>query len=87
MKKFIEFIEQWYKSFPQDKLLHYFVCYFIATIIGIPTYPAIGFAVAVVIGLLKEILDWKKGGKFSYADFMFDILGAATGVIWLVMFG
>lgn len=70
-----------------DGLLHFFACAFIAFAAGIPTNPAIGFIIALAVGVLKEIVwDAKlKKGTFEWKDILFDFLGgvAAFGLMMI----
>lgn len=80
----------------QDKLLHIFVVFIIAAIIGaitahIPSHKewvavVVAFTVALAVGVWKEFRDLRqKGNHFCVWDFVADIIGAAlgSGVAWL----
>ena len=86
MKKFIEELKIWWASFPKDKLYHFLAGFFISALIGIPTYPAIGFACAVVAGALKEIYDRRNVGRFDWADLFATVIGGGLAAIELVIF-
>lgn len=58
-----------------DKLKHFAACLVIALIIGLIN-PLLGAAVAMAIGIGKEIYDRSRGGKFD----LYDLLADAAGV-------
>ena len=74
-----------------DKILHYLVCFIIAHIamdaasqteVGNLLSKVIGFSVAMVIGVLKEVYDrFQPGNRFCLKDLLADALGAASGVM------
>ena len=86
MKKFLDFLKQWWASFPKDKLYHFLAGYFISALICIPSYAAIGFACAVVAGVLKEIHDRRNGGRFDWADLFATVIGGALAAMEITIF-
>ncbi len=79
-----------------DKVIHAFVCFCIAAIVGalvahIPPHKewvavVVAFCVALAVGLWKEFRDRKqKGNHFCVWDLVADVIGAAlgSGVAWL----
>lgn len=70
-----------------DGLLHFCACFIIAVTVSQFTQPAIGFIVALAVGVLKEIVwDAKmKKGTFQWKDILFDFLGsvAAFGLMMI----
>lgn len=70
-----------------DKLLH-FLCGFVITSLGFPQgiLATINyFALAILIGMLKELIDeiTYKGGNFY--DWLATALGAATALYWILI--
>lgn len=41
----------------------------------------IGAVVAIIVGVLKEVIDACTGGKFDNMDLLFDVVGALVGII------
>ena len=74
----------------EDKAMHLGVSYVMgfAAINQWPNEPAKAFGVAMIPGVLKEVLDAQKGGTgFSGKDLVADAIGAALGVAtghWLI---
>lgn len=92
MKKFIE----WLVKVDADKLLHFIVCMLIVLVVaridtlvwqsGILLAVAIGGIVAVVIGLIKELVDFFTEKNFDVGDLLADIAGAVAGMVLAILF-
>lgn len=78
-------ITKWLTSIPSDKLLHFIVSgilyalFFKILVLAFGLYNTVPFIIAGVlafgIGILKEYLDQKAGGKFDFLDLLADLLG------------
>jgi hypothetical protein len=84
---FIKKILDWIALIPLDKLLHFDACMFIAFFVAkifsliLPKWigALIGFTVAMIFGVLKEIYDSKGYGNVEWKDIKADLIGAVTG--------
>lgn len=89
MTKFIQKIFQNFTSISCDKILHFNVCMFLAffsskvasVVFNNYIGALIGFIIAIIIGVLKEIYDSQGHGTPEWADIKADAIGAATGSI------
>lgn len=75
-----------------DKYLHILCCLLICSLVGaiagiwmsgIET-ASVGFVIAVLVGVAKELWDKKRGETFDLKDLTADVIGAGIGAI-LVM--
>ena len=67
-----------------DKLVHFLCGLVITLVVGLFTLPLIGFIVAVLAGVGKELYDWKKKKqKFNVLDLLMTVYGGAFGLIVL----
>lgn len=69
-----------------DKVAHFTICVILIFIFDILfkftiIAPFISFIFVIIIGVLKEIYDFKNGGIFDKNDLLADILGAIFGTI------
>lgn len=74
-----------------DKVAHFGVCFAITVCVAAMTYRSefcsvIGMAVAMIVGIGKEIYDKAKGGKIEVGDLVADLLGAGLGGTSLIPF-
>ena len=86
-------IIKWLTSIPSDKLLHFIVSgilyalFFKMLILAFGLYNLVPYILAGVltfgIGILKEYLDQKDGGKFDFLDLLADLLGIA--ICWVIL--
>jgi hypothetical protein len=58
-----------------DKILHLSISFNIATVVSSVMSPFSSCAVAMLIGLSKEIYDYQDYGGFGWLDLGFDLLG------------
>lgn len=83
----IQRILKFFTSIPYDKLLHFDACMFIAFFISkiFSVFLSkwigalIGFIVAMIFGVLKEVYDAQGYGNVEWKDIKADAIGAATG--------
>ena len=78
-------IIKWLTSIPSDKLLHFIVSgilyalFFKILVLAFGLYNAVPYVLAGVlafgVGILKEYLDQKDGGKFDFLDLLADLFG------------
>ena len=68
-----------------DKTKHFIVCFIVAFVCGWTLGPSAGFALAMAIGIGKEIYDRSRGGIFDILDIRADALGAMTATILLFL--
>lgn len=62
-----------------DKMLHFFVAYFIASLFE---NTDVGFVVTFSLAVIKELFDWiVRKTKFDPEDLMFSVLGALAWVV------
>lgn len=66
-----------------DKLLHFFIGYFIATIL--PVNAGAGFLLAVLAGYAKEYWDSKGHGAVERLDFYYTVLGGVVGATRILL--
>jgi VanZ family protein len=74
-----------------DKVAHFGVCFAITVCVAAMTYRSefcsvIGMAVAIFVGIGKEIYDKAKGGKIEVGDLVADLLGAGLAGVSLIPF-
>lgn len=89
MKKVIDYMMQ-----NGDKVIHLLVCMVIVMVIGsgdmliwhrpMMVAVAIAFFDALFIGILKELIDFFRGGWFDAKDLLFDFVGAVIGGLLFV---
>lgn len=61
-----------------DKLKHFAACLAITLIVGL-IHPIFGAAVAMAVGVAKEVYDSKRGGEFDWLDIAADVVGTLCG--------
>ena len=95
MKKFLEFYDKLAKrlcSFGSDKYLHLItgllIGFFMSLLFAATTkgcmplsYAACGAIAATIAMLLKEIIDFFRGGSFDIADWLFGTIGGIIGAL------
>lgn len=74
-----------------DKVAHFVACWLIVCVavivldgalgVDVGWARALGFALAVIVGVVKELWDKSHGGKFDLGDLLADALGAVAGVL------
>lgn len=86
MSNIAEKFSNWLANIGYDKYLH-FIAGLLITQIGTALLDSIiaGFAVAVVIGAIKEIMDKYLDGDCNVYDFFATTIGAIVGVILIVI--
>ena len=97
MKRLLRFYDSavaWLMHFGSDKYLHFIVGLLIAFFAAHILYCLVsyhllsalfGIVLAMLIGIFKEELDEKRGGKFDIYDALFTSLGGVLGAILSVM--
>ena len=81
---FQRFVNWFKRTIGIDRLLHFLVeaiIVFTLTSYGIPVW--IAAIIGLAIGIIKEIIDARTGGKFDIIDLMADIVG--IGYVWFVL--
>ncbi len=99
MKKVLEFWDKgcaWLCSFGADKYLHLIVglvfAIVVAAIIRATTpgcyetaYAFMGVVGTAVVMILKEMLDFFRGGRFDGVDALFGVIGGVVGaMLWMI---
>lgn len=89
MKKVLNYLMQ-----NGDKVIHLLVCMIIVLVVGrgdmldgIDLWMVavtIAFFVAVFIGIVKELIDFFRGGWFDAKDLLFDFVGAVIGSLLFI---
>ena len=69
-----------------DGIAHLFACAFIAVALGGFMHFGAATAIAIFVGITKEIVydGWLKKGTFSWKDILCDIVGALVGFLILL---
>ena len=101
MKKFIEFYDKLAEklcNFGSDKYLHLLfgllIGIFASLIFAVTTkgcmeisYATCGAIAATIVTLLKEIVDFFRGGNFDVTDWLFGTIGGIIGaLLYLIIF-
>lgn len=68
-----------------DKWAHFFASAFLVFAVSHFWPFWAGIAVAVVLGIAKELYDAKTGGKIEIKDLLADLLGVATAVLIILL--
>lgn len=89
MKKILNYMMQ-----NGDKVIHLLVCMVIVLVVGrgdmlvwhrtMMVAVTIAFFVALVIGIMKELIDFFRGGWFDAHDLVYDFVGAVIGSLLFV---
>lgn len=90
MKKILNYLMQ-----NGDKVIHLLVCMVIVLVVGrgdmliwhrpMMVAVTIAFFVAVLIGIVKELIDFFRGGWFDAKDLLFDFVGAVIGSLLFIL--
>lgn len=86
MSNIAEKISNWLANIGYDKYLH-FIAGLLITQIGAALLGSIiiGFIIAVVVGIIKEIMDKYLGGDCNVYDFLATAIGAIVGTLLIVI--
>lgn len=79
-----------------DKVCYVAVCIIIAIVFGAIIFnttndctvvegAACGFFAGVIVGALKEVFDFCRGGKFDAKDLFADVIGSIIGALLMVL--
>ena len=89
MKKVLNYLMQ-----NGDKVIHLLVCMIIVLVVGrgdmlvwhrpMMVAVTIAFFVTVFIGIVKELIDFFRGGWFDAKDLLFDFVGAVIGSLLFI---
>lgn len=89
MKKMLNYLMQ-----NGDKVIHLLVCMVIVLVVGrgdmliwhrpMMVAVAIAFLVAMFIGIVKELIDFFRGGWFDVHDLVFDFVGTVIGSLLFI---
>ena len=73
----------------KDKILHFAAGAVIAGVVGYFTTPLAGFVTAAIIGLVKEIYDWRNPDRHTAdsLDFIATVFGGGVAALVLIFLG
>ena len=70
-----------------DKKLHFLACA-LAVAYTAHVYPLwIAALIGIGAGIVKELIDWLRGGRFCWADMVFNIAGVFVALVMLMLAG
>lgn len=78
----------WITGFGADKYMHYIAGGLITGVLAIVPCAAFwAFGFGFLGGLLKEVVDWLRGGAFDWKDMVATFAGALSvqGCVWLYL--